>query len=259
MLRTFVDLDWITAEPDLAAREAALLEVLERAGVPAPRLLGLDADGEASGSISLLMTLEPGTAGERPDGSAPVDRRSGRGARARPRRGPPPIPNLRDQAGRIELHGSGGPTAPVRHAGRRGALGPGGAALAPRGARRHRRCCTTTTTRATCCGPAAGSRASSTGPAPASVSRRPTSATSARTCPWCRASRRATRCWRPTRRPAARPVPDRPFWDLLAATRAKGAEDWWWGSYVDFGLPVTLAAGADPPRQLIARAIADLG
>ena len=53
------------------------------------------------------------------------------------------------------------------------------------------------------------------------------------------------------------PVPDRPFWELLAATRAKGAEEWWWGSYVDFGLPVTLAQVRTRLDQLIARALAD--
>ena len=54
-------------------------------------------------------------------------------------------------------------------------------------------------------------------------------------------------------------VPDRPFWDLLAATRAKGAEEWWWGSYADFGLPVTLAEVRSRLDALIGRAVADLG
>ena len=50
------------------------------------------------------------------------------------------------------------------------------------------------------------------------------------------------------------PVPDRPFWDLLAATRAKGAERWWWGSYVDFGLEVRLADVERRLARFIARA-----
>ena len=60
MLRTFVDAGWLAAEPDLAAREAALLEVLEREGVAAPRLVAVDPEGAASGSVCLVMTLEPG-------------------------------------------------------------------------------------------------------------------------------------------------------------------------------------------------------
>ena len=161
VLRTFVDLGWITAEPDLAAREAALLEVLERAGVPAPRLLGVDADGEASGSISLLMTLEPGRpvndpADRRPWIAGLVEALGQVHAVA-----PPPIPNLRDQAGRIELHG--GEARPrrygmsvdeelwahvVRHWPTRGAPGtdaaarrlpPGQRAVVPRPAHEHRR------------------------------------------------------------------------------------------------------------------------
>ena len=255
VLRTFVGPGWITAEPDLAAREAALLQVLEGAGVPAPRLLGVDAEGEASGSISLLMTLEPG----RPVND-PVDRR-------------PWIAGLVDAVGRVHAVAPSADPQPA---------GPSQAHRAPRHARRdrsatacrstrssgrrscgtgpawparHRRCCTTTTTRATSCGPAVGSRASSTGPAPGfgqpasdvCYLRQDVSLV-------CGPGGRATRWWRPTRRPAARPVPDRPFWDLLAATRAKGAEEWWWGSYADFGLPVTLAEVRSRLDALIAAA-----
>ena len=54
------------------------------------------------------------------------------------------------------------------------------------------------------------------------------------------------------------PVPDRPFWDLLAATR-QGSGGLVVGSYADFGLPGTLAQVRTRLDQLIARALADLG
>ena len=37
------------------------------------------------------------------------------------------------------------------------------------------------------------------------------------------------------RRLTGHDVPDRPFWDLVAAARAVGVVDQWWGSYVEFG------------------------
>ena len=55
------------------------------------------------------------------------------------------------------------------------------------------------------------------------------------------------------------PVPDRPFWDLLAAARAKGAERLWWGSYADGGLSVSLRDVEDRLDRFIARALAELG
>jgi aminoglycoside phosphotransferase (APT) family kinase protein len=60
VLRRFVNEGWLAAEPELATREAVVLEALEAHGVAAPRLLAVDGDGRASGSVCLLQTLEPG-------------------------------------------------------------------------------------------------------------------------------------------------------------------------------------------------------
>ncbi len=258
VLRTFVDLDWITAEPDLAAREAALLEVLERAGVPAPRLLGLDADGEASGSTSLLMTLEPG----RPVND-PTDRRPWIAGLVEALGqvhavAPPPIPNLRDQAGRIDLHGSEARprrygmlvdeelwARVVQHWPRVARPAPTllhddyhpGNVLWSRGR---------LTSIVDWTGAGFGQPASDV-----CYLRQDVSLVSG-----LEAGDEVLAAYEAAN---GGPVPDRPFWDLLAATRAKGAEDWWWGSYVDFDLPVTLVQVRTRLDQLIARAIADLG
>src|SRR5207237_216974 len=80
------------------------LDVLERTGVPAPRVLAVDADGHETGAVCLVMTLEPG----RPVND-PRDRRAWIAGlvdalcrvHAVP---PPPVPNLRDQAARLDLH-----------------------------------------------------------------------------------------------------------------------------------------------------------
>ena len=45
-LRRHVDRDWLVREPDLAEREAEVLAVLESGDVPAPRLVGVDSQGE---------------------------------------------------------------------------------------------------------------------------------------------------------------------------------------------------------------------
>jgi aminoglycoside phosphotransferase (APT) family kinase protein len=46
--------------PELVAREARVLESLERTDIPAPRLLGVDARGEECGDSALLMTYLDG-------------------------------------------------------------------------------------------------------------------------------------------------------------------------------------------------------
>ena len=199
VLRTFTDDGWIQAEPDLAAREAALLEVLERAGVPAPRLLGVDADGSASGSISMIMTLEPADPSTiRPIGGP------GSPASSTPCAGSTtsPHPPSRTCATRPPASTC---TRRRRHRCATGwpssrSCGPPSPASGRRLRAARRRCSTTTTTPATCCGPVGASRASSTGPARGSATRSPTSATCARTCRWCPGSPPATRCWPPTRR-----------------------------------------------------------
>ncbi len=60
VLRRYVNDVWLSVEPDLALREAGLLEHLEAHGVAAPRLLAVDGDGSASGAVCLVMTHVPG-------------------------------------------------------------------------------------------------------------------------------------------------------------------------------------------------------
>jgi aminoglycoside phosphotransferase (APT) family kinase protein len=54
-------------------------------------------------------------------------------------------------------------------------------------------------------------------------------------------------------------VPDRPFWDLLSATRAVGIADAWYESWVDFGVPgLTLPLVQERLDAFVARALAEL-
>jgi aminoglycoside phosphotransferase (APT) family kinase protein len=55
------------------------------------------------------------------------------------------------------------------------------------------------------------------------------------------------------------PVPDRPFWDLLSATRAVGIADAWYGSWVDFGIPgISLPLVEQRLDAFVARALAEI-
>jgi len=56
VLRRFVRLDWLAAEPDLAQREATALELLADSDLPAPRLVAVDHDGSAADVPAVLMT-----------------------------------------------------------------------------------------------------------------------------------------------------------------------------------------------------------
>lgn len=60
VLKRFSDRDWFSDEPDVAAREAANLRLLESTGLPVPRLIAVDADGSASSDPSLVMTCLAG-------------------------------------------------------------------------------------------------------------------------------------------------------------------------------------------------------
>jgi aminoglycoside phosphotransferase (APT) family kinase protein len=258
VLRTFVGPGWITAEPDLAAREAALLEVLEGAGVPAPRLLGVDAYGEVSGSIALLMTLEPGRPVNDPEDRRPWIAGLVEALTLVHAVAPPSIPNLRDQAGRIELHGA--EARPLRYGTQVDEhlwsqvvrYWPGVARKAPtllhddyhpgnilwsRGR---------LTSVVDWTGAGFGQPASDV-----CYLRQDVSLVSG-----LDAGDEVLAAYEAA---SGGPVPDRPFWDLLAATRAKGSEEWWCGSYADFGLPVTLAQVRDRLDRFVARALADLG
>jgi aminoglycoside phosphotransferase (APT) family kinase protein len=258
VLRTFVDAGWLAAEPDLAAREAALLDVLEREGVAAPRLLAVDPAGLESGAVCLVMTLEPGRpvndpADRRPWIAGLLDALHRVHAVA-----PPAIANLRDQRARIDLHVreatprrygmevDGGLWAEVverwpRVAARPAALihddfHPGNVLW-----RRGR-----LTSIVDWTGAGVGEPASDVCYLRLDVSL----VSGLEAGDEVLAAHEAA---------VGQPVPDRPFWDLLAATRAKGAERLWWGSYVDGGLGVRLADVERRLARFIARARADLG
>jgi aminoglycoside phosphotransferase (APT) family kinase protein len=59
VLRRFVNEQWVRAEPDVAVREGMSLQHATRAGLPAPDLIALDADGEHCGvPATLVLRLE---------------------------------------------------------------------------------------------------------------------------------------------------------------------------------------------------------
>jgi aminoglycoside phosphotransferase (APT) family kinase protein len=56
VLRRFVRADWLADEPDLARHEAAALRAVERAGLPAPRLVAFDEHATDADVPVVLMT-----------------------------------------------------------------------------------------------------------------------------------------------------------------------------------------------------------
>jgi aminoglycoside phosphotransferase (APT) family kinase protein len=56
VMRTYVRSGLVAEEPDIAEREARVLEFLATSDIPAPRLLGLDATGAEAGVPAVLMT-----------------------------------------------------------------------------------------------------------------------------------------------------------------------------------------------------------
>ena len=67
MLRRYVREDWLAREPDLAEREAEVLDLLAATPVAAPDLVAVDPDAGACDVPAVLMTWLPGrpvTAGE---------------------------------------------------------------------------------------------------------------------------------------------------------------------------------------------------
>lgn len=52
--------EWLDQEPDLAKHEAMSLELAEKSGIVAPRILAFDENGEACGMPAVLMTKVPG-------------------------------------------------------------------------------------------------------------------------------------------------------------------------------------------------------
>lgn len=61
ILRRYIDLDWLRQEPDLAEREAKVLQLLEDApGLRTPKLVAVDPHGKELGWPTVLMTRLPG-------------------------------------------------------------------------------------------------------------------------------------------------------------------------------------------------------
>jgi aminoglycoside phosphotransferase (APT) family kinase protein len=67
VLRRFTDAAWLAREPDLAAREAEALALVEATAVATPRLIAFDATGEHCDVPAVLMTRLPGRPNEAPD------------------------------------------------------------------------------------------------------------------------------------------------------------------------------------------------
>jgi aminoglycoside phosphotransferase (APT) family kinase protein len=61
VLRRFVNEKWVKAEPDVAVREGMSLQHATRAGLPAPELIALDADGEHCGVPATLVARLEGS------------------------------------------------------------------------------------------------------------------------------------------------------------------------------------------------------
>ena len=60
VLRLFTNRRWLTAEPDLAAHEAAALHMAAKLPLPTPDLVAVDLDGGSAGAPAVLMTALPG-------------------------------------------------------------------------------------------------------------------------------------------------------------------------------------------------------
>jgi aminoglycoside phosphotransferase (APT) family kinase protein len=60
VLRRYVNERWVAEEPDLAEREARVLDLLAGSNVAAPRPVAVDPDGRSSGVPAVLMTRLPG-------------------------------------------------------------------------------------------------------------------------------------------------------------------------------------------------------
>jgi aminoglycoside phosphotransferase (APT) family kinase protein len=60
VMRRFLNQHWLAIDPHLAPREAAVLRALEPTAVPAPAFVGVDPYGERCGAPTVLMGFVPG-------------------------------------------------------------------------------------------------------------------------------------------------------------------------------------------------------
>jgi aminoglycoside phosphotransferase (APT) family kinase protein len=251
VLRRLSD-DWIAAEPDIVTREAALLDELERRAVPAPKHVAHDPCGP------LLMTFEPGRVIHLPKDPVTFTRRLVDALVHIHAGGPPSSPGHRDQEARLDAH------------------------LEEESPRRN----------GVDVDPVLWSHVRRLWP---SIERQPPTLIHDDYHPgnvlWHRDRISAIVDWTvPGIGQAAadacylrldvslvrgleagdavlaayeaamgEPVPDRPFWELLSATRAVGIADAWYDSWVDFGVPgITLPLVEERLDAFVARALAEI-
>jgi aminoglycoside phosphotransferase (APT) family kinase protein len=251
VLRRLSD-DWIAAEPDIVTREAALLDELERRAIPAPKHVAHDPCGP------LLMTFEPGRVIHLPKDSVTFTRRLVDALVHIHAGGPPSSPGHRDQEARLDAH------------------------LQEESPRRN----------GVDVDPVLWSHVRRLWP---SIERRPPTLIHDDYHPgnvlWHRDRISAIVDWTvPGIGQAAadacylrldvslvrgleagdavlaayeaamgEPIPDRPFWELLSATRAVGIADAWYDSWVDLGVPgITLALVEERLDAFVARALAEI-
>lgn len=60
VLRLLTKQEWLKTEPDLAAHEAAALNLANKSGLPVPKIIAFDADGKQCGLPAVLMTSVAG-------------------------------------------------------------------------------------------------------------------------------------------------------------------------------------------------------
>jgi aminoglycoside phosphotransferase (APT) family kinase protein len=114
VMRRFLNRHWLEIDPDLAPREAGVLQALESTLVPAPTFVGVDPYGERCEAPTVLMGFVPGRR------VVPTDHRRFAAELAHAMAvihdvSPPPIAGLPDE--RRQLEDQVGEEAPNRHGG----------------------------------------------------------------------------------------------------------------------------------------------
>lgn len=251
VLRRLSD-DWIAAEPDIVSREAALLDELAGRGIPAPKHLAHDPIGP------LLMTYEPGRPVHLPKDDAAFTSALVDSLIRIHAGGPPCSTGHRDQAARLDAHvqeesprRSGVDVDPVlwSHVRR---LWPSierrsptlihddyhpGNVLWHRGR---------ISAIVDWTAPGVGQAAADACYLRLDVS-------------LVRGLEAGDAVLAAYEAAMGEPVSDRPFWDLLAATRCVGIADAWYESWLDFGIPgITLPAVEERLAAFVARALSEL-
>jgi aminoglycoside phosphotransferase (APT) family kinase protein len=243
---------WIAAEPDIVTREAALLEELEQRGVPAPKHIAHDPCGP------LLMTFEPGRPVHLPRDEPSFTRHLVDALVHIHAGGPPRTPGHRDQAARLDEHVE--QRSPRRS----------GVDVDPELWSHIRRLWPTVERRRATLihddyhpGNVLwhGGRLSAIvdwtvpgiGQAAADACYLRLDVSLVRGLD---AGDEVLAAYEAT---TGEPVPDRPFWDLLAASRAVGIADAWYESWVDFGIPgISLPVVEERLDAFVARALAEI-